>query len=178
MLRACVAQGWSLDYTDPSHPLQVEIAAAATEASGRAVEPTGTDGCGVPTLRSDTVGLARIFSRLVNDPAYAEVAAAAAAHASLTADGTRAEARLATWLPAVVKGGAEGCIGLGMLEHGVAFAAKSWTGLSAPAVVALLALIDRVGLLSDHQRAMLDSIAHPAVLGGGQRVGEIRALDE
>ena len=176
MLRACVAQGWSLEYTDPDHPLQREIIATASEAAGRAVEPTGIDGCGVPTLRCDVTGLARIFSALVNDSQFALAADAAARFSPLTVDGWRPEAILARWMPAVVKGGAEGCIGLGMLEHGVAFAAKSWTGIAAPAVIAIIELMDQLGLVPSYQRSQLESIAHPVVLGGGNPVGTLQPL--
>lgn len=178
MLRACVANGWSLEYTDPDHPLQREIVAIASESSGRSVEPTGIDGCGVPTLRCDVIGLARIFSRLVNDPELVEVAAAASRITPLTVDGSRPESVLARWVPCIVKGGAEGCIGLGMLEHGVAFAAKSWTGLSAPAIVGLIELMDRVGVIPEYPRSRLAPIARPDVLGGGTRVGTLQLLDE
>ncbi len=176
MLRACVARGWSLEYTDPDHPLQREIVSAASEAAGRVVEPTGVDGCGIPTLRSDVTSLARIFSRLVNDSDYAEVTTAAARFTSLTVDGFRPEAVLARWVPCVVKGGAEGCIGLGLLEHGLAFAAKSWSGVSAPAVVALVELMVRVGVVPDYQRSQLAAIARPDVLGGGRPVGTLQPL--
>ena len=79
-------------------------------------------------------------------------------------------------MPAVVKGGAEGCIGLGMLEHGVAFAAKSWTGISSPAVIAIIELMDQLGLIPAYQRSQLESIARPAVLGGGQPVGALQPI--
>lgn len=177
MLRACVAQGWSLEYTDPGHPLQLEIASVASEASGRAVEPVGIDGCGVPTLRSDVTGLARIFSRLVHDPDFAEVASACSRHTPLTADGSRPEAVLNRWVPCLVKGGAEGCIGMGTLEHGVAFGVKSWTGHSAAAVVGLVALMDEVGIPAAYQRSQLQPIARPDVLGGGHSVGALRPIE-
>jgi len=177
MLRACVSQGWSLQYTDPDHPLQQAISEAAAEASGRAVEPVGVDGCGIPTLRSDVVGLARIFHALVTAPEYREVSVVCGRHAPLTADGARSEGQLARGLPAGGKGGAEGCIGLVMLEHGVAFAAKCWTGDLGPAVVGLVELVRRVGLLPDHQLEMLEPVARPVVLGGGRGVGTRQLLD-
>jgi L-asparaginase II len=176
MLRACVASDWSLEYTDPDHPLQREIVEVASAAAGRSVTPTGVDGCGLPTLRSDVTGLARVFSSLVNDAEYAEATRAAARFTPLTVDGFRPEAVLARWVPCVVKGGAAGCIGLGMLEHGIAFAAKSWTGDSAPAVMALIELMDRVGVIPRDQRAQLETIARPEVLGGGRPVGTMQPL--
>ena len=177
MLRACVANGWSLEYTDPRHPLQQEILTAASDATGRSVEPVGVDGCGVPTLRSNVTGLARIFSRLVNDSDYSEVTQAASRFTPLTVDGSRAESVLTRWVPSIAKGGAEGCIGLGLLEHGIAFAAKSWTGLSAPAVVGLIELMDQLGVIPVYQRAQLTAIARPEVLGGGSPIGTLQPLE-
>jgi L-asparaginase II len=176
MLRACVARGWSLDYTDPRHPLQQQIVAIASDAAGRSVEPTGIDGCGIPTLRGDVTGLARIFSRLVNDLQFAEVTSAASRFTALTGSGDSPDAELARWIPSIVKGGAEGCIGLGLLEHGVAFAAKSWTGASAPSIVALIELMDRVGVIPEYQRTRLQRLARPDVLGGGRVVGALQPL--
>ncbi|MEE8497839.1 MAG: asparaginase [Acidimicrobiia bacterium] len=177
MLRACVANGWSFEYTDPDHPLQREVVAIASDTAGRSSEPIGVDGCGLPTLRSDVVGLARMFSRLVNDPEFAEVKSAASRFAPLTVDGWRPESVLARWIPCVVKGGVEGCIGLGMLEQGIAFAAKSWTGLLAPAIVGLIELMNRVGVIPDFQRSQLATTARPDVLGGGRPVGTMQPLD-
>lgn len=177
MLRAAVANSWSLEYTDPGHPLQRQIVAAATEAAGQSVEPVGTDGCGIPTLRGNVIGLARIFSRLIGDPEFAEVTAAAARFTSLTVSGDSPEAELARWLPAVVKGGAEGCLGLGLLEHDVAFAAKCWTGNSAAAVVGLIALLDRLGLIPGHQLENLERVAHPVVMGGAHAVGSLELIE-
>jgi len=77
----------------------------------------------------------------------------------------------------VVKGGAEGCIGLGLLEHGIAFAAKSWTGFAAPAVIGLIELMDRVGVIPAYQRSQIAATARPEVLGGGRPVGSLQPVD-
>lgn len=177
MLRACVARGWSLRYTDPDHPLQREIVEVASEAAGRSVQPTGVDGCGIPTLRGDVTGLARIFGRLVADPQFAEATTAASRHAPLTVSGEAPEAELARWVPAVVKGGAQGCIGLGMLEHGIAFAAKAWSGSGTAAIVGLIELMDRVGIVPEYQRSRLEALARPVVRGGGEPVGSLEPID-
>ena len=112
----------------------------------------------------------------MNDSDYAEVTGAVARFTPLTVDGSRSEAVLARWVPCVVKDGVAGCIGLGMLEHGVAFAAKCWTGDSAPAMVALIELMDRVGVIPPQQRAQLDVIARPDVHGGDRPVGTLQPL--
>ena len=175
MLRACVSADWPLEYTAPDHPLQRAIGQFVAEVSSRPVGPVGVDGCGIPTLRTDVTGLARAFSRLVTDPDLRRVAAVVARFASLTSDGERAEAVVARWFPGPVKGGAAGCIGAGWSEGGIGFATKCWSGQHPPAVAGLLALMDRVGILSSHQKAMLDDQARPVVLGGGNPVGHLEA---
>lgn len=176
MLRACVAQGWSLEYTPADHPLQQDVVGFATEVVGAPVTPTGVDGCGVPALRGDVIGLARFFARVVTHPELRPVAENSARFASLTSDGDRAEAVLARWFPAVVKGGAMGCIGAGWLEGDIGFAVKNWTGQSGPAMVGLVALLEHLGLVPSHPRGELAEIANPAVLGGGQPVGRLEVL--
>ncbi|MFH1105217.1 MAG: asparaginase [Actinomycetota bacterium] len=175
MLRACVSARWPLEYTAPDHPLQRAIGQFVAEVSSRPVGPAGVDGCGIPTLRTDVTGLARAFSRLVTDPDLHRVATMVARFASLTSDGERAEAVVARWFPGPVKGGAAGCIGAGWSEGGIGFATKCWSGQHPPAVAGLLALMDRVGILSSHQKAMLHDQARPVVLGGGNPVGHLEA---
>lgn len=176
MLRACVAQGWSLEYTPPDHPLQEDVVRFAAEIVGAPVTPTGVDGCAVPVLRGDVIGLARFFARAVTHPELRPVAENSARFASLTSDGDRGEAVLARWFPAVVKGGAMGCIGAGWLEGDIGVAVKNWTGQSRPAMVGLIAMLERLGLLSTHPRSRLAAIASPPVLGGGEPVGRLKVL--
>jgi L-asparaginase II len=175
MLRACAAQGWPLTYTDPEHPLQREVTAAVGAATGVAPGPVGVDGCGVPTFRSTVVGLARAFAGLAADPELAPVAQAMARFTPLTSDGDRPEAELARWCPVVVKGGAQGCLGVGWFG-GLGVAAKCWTGESAAAMVAVIATLRRLGAIGDHAQAQLAALARPVVLGGGRPVGHLELL--
>jgi L-asparaginase II len=176
MLRACAARGWPLSYLDPAHPLQQEIRSEVAGSTGGAVDPVGVDGCGVPTFRSTTAGLAAAFARLAVDPALAPVASAMARFASLTADGERPEAQLARWCHAAVKGGAAGCIGVAWFG-GLGVAAKCWTGHSEPAVVAVIAALRHLGALGAYPAEMLAAVAAPAVLGGGNPVGRLEVLE-
>ncbi|HLA66053.1 MAG TPA: asparaginase [Acidimicrobiia bacterium] len=175
MLRACVASDWSLEYAAPDHPLQREIGEFVAEVTSRPVGPVGVDGCGIPTLRTDVTGLARAFARLVTDPDLRPVAEADARFGALTSDGERPEATLTRWFPGPVKGGALGCIGAGWLEGGIGFATKCWSGQPAPAVVGLVTLMDRVGILPHHPKEMLEELLAPAMLGGGRPVGHLEA---
>lgn len=177
MLRACVARGWSLRYTDPDHPLQRQIREEIESSTGEEAGPVGVDGCGVPTFRGTTTGLARAFARLATDADLAPVAAAMRRFASLTSDGDRAEARLARWFPAAVKGGAQGCVGIAWVG-GLGLAAKCWTGQSVPAMAAAVAALQQLGLLSPHQQEMLADVARPVVEGGGAPVGAWEVLED
>jgi L-asparaginase II len=176
MLRACVARGWPLQYTEPGHPLQQEIREEVAAASGEAPDPVGVDGCGVPTFRGTTTGLAAAFARLATDPALAPIADAMARFAPLTSDGDRPEAQLARWCHAAVKGGAQGCVGVAWFG-GVGVAAKCWTGQDAPAMVAVIAALRHLGALPDHGAEMLAGVARPVVLGGGRPVGYLQVLE-
>ncbi|MDH3471638.1 MAG: asparaginase, partial [Acidimicrobiia bacterium] len=66
MLRACVANGWPLSYTDPEHPLQVRVRDLIGEVVGPGTTPTGVDGCGVPTFRVTVGGLAGAYVAVAN----------------------------------------------------------------------------------------------------------------
>lgn len=177
MLRACVARDWSLEYTALDHPLHGLVAGYAAEVMGRAVTPVGIDGCGVPTLRSDVVGLARAFAHVAIDPDFAHVRRAAMRYASLTRDGDRPETVIARWFPGVVKGGAMGCIGIGWPEGGMGFAAKCWTGDGEAADVAVLSLMRDLGIVSGYPLRQLAAVMAPAVLGGGEPVGHLKVIE-
>jgi len=177
MLRACTAQGWPLEYTRQSHPLQQQVARFVTGVTGENGAPVGVDGCGVPSFRVTTVGLARAFSRLAADPDLAPVAQAMARFGSLTSDGDRAEARLTRWSHTAVKGGAQGCLGVAWFG-GLGIGAKAWSGDLAAAVVAVVATMRRLGILPDYQHEMLTGVARPEVLGGGRPVGHLQMLEE
>jgi len=175
MLRACVARGWSLHYDAADHPLQVENAAFLAEVSGQPVEPSGIDGCGVPTFRTTVSGLAAAFAKLAVLPEFAEVRTAMSRFGSLTSDGERREARLARWVPAAVKGGAQGCLGVAWYG-GLGIAAKSWTGDPEPAVIGVIEALRRLGILPDYPAEMLEPTARPPVTGGGRPVGTLQPI--
>ena len=176
MLRACVARGWPLEYTDPDHPLQQRVLEFVAESFGEDPSPVGVDGCGVPTLRSSVTGLARGFERLATDPRMAEVATAMYRYSSLTADGDRNDALLSRWGVATVKIGAMGCIGVAH-QSGVGIAAKCATGVFEVAVMGALEMLCHLGLIGDYQRQALAEVANPPVLGGGRPVGAFEVLD-
>jgi L-asparaginase II len=176
MLRACLAQGWSLEYTGEDHPLQQRNLEFFEEMTGCDPRPVGIDGCGVPTLRCTVEGLAGGFARVATAPDMAEVAEAMYRYSSLTGDGDRGDARLSRWGTATVKIGAMGCIGVAH-QSGIGVAAKCWSGDFDVALMAAIAMLRHLGLLSGYPFEALADQASPPVLGGGNPVGAFEVLE-
>ncbi|MEV3990681.1 asparaginase [Streptomyces sp. NPDC049837] len=175
MLAACALNGWDPgSYLDPGHPLQRLVLDEVRAAAGEDVPVVGTDGCGAPLMAISLVGLARAFrSYVLAEPGTPQrrVADAMRAHPEYVA-GTR---RPDTWLMREVPGtlskvGAEGVQAVALAD-GRALAFKIDDG-SARARGPVLA---RALRMLDVDAPVLDRIADVPLLGGGQRVGEIRA---
>ena len=170
-LRACVANGWPVDsYLEPQHPLQRRVAALVSELGGFNVEQVGVDGCGAPVLRTNAAAMARLFARLAEDP-FNEVFTAIHRYPGLIAVNGAPDTEIAVATHAAAKGGAQGCLGVG-LASGIGIAVKSWDGLGDIAGVAAVAALEALGALSDTARGALAAVASPPVLGGGRRVGD------
>ncbi|MDH3539370.1 MAG: asparaginase [Acidimicrobiia bacterium] len=172
-LAACVAAGWPIEtYAEPDHPYQERVRTLVAEVTGEGVTPLGVDGCGFPTLRGTTRGLARAFTRLAMDDRFVRVRAAMMALPALTSDTDRPEAALMQWLPAAVKGGAVACAGVALTGR-FGLAGKCWDGSNAALYVGIIAALDRLNVLEPVARQGLESHAHPPLLGGGQPVGAL-----
>ncbi len=173
MLATCVVNNWEVEsYLDPQHPLQVLIAQTISELAGEPIVNASIDGCGAPVLGLSLQGLARTFSRAVQAPPDAPerlVADAMRAHPEWVG-GTRREVTLVMQgAPGLVlKDGADG-VYAGALADGTAFALKI-SDSSERARTALLA--GALAQLGIEPGSLLDV----EVLGGGKRVGELRAL--
>lgn len=175
MLRACVAQGWSTStYTDPQHPLQQAISEAIAEASGEDPRPVGVDGCGAPSFRVTTLGLARVFARIAVEPRFAAAAEAMSRYPALTAGTNRPEPKIARALNAAVKGGAEGCLGVAVRGQ-LGVAAKADDGSFDAATVGMIAALRTLGLIPETAEHDLAGAERIPVRGGGREVGWIEA---
>jgi L-asparaginase II len=180
MLATCVANGWSVeDYLAPDHPLQVTIAETFAELTGEPVDTVAVDGCGAPLLSTSLVGLARAFRVLAVAEGGPErrVADAIREHPTNVSGSRRDERALLTAVPgAIGKAGAEGCYVVA-LPDGRAFSLKVDDGGTRARPVLMAEALRRSGVLE------LDGVDADAVrrtgehalLGGGERVGEIRA---
>jgi L-asparaginase II len=110
-LAVCRARGWPTPgYRLPGHPLQAELLAEVTAATG--AEPgTATDGCGVVTFALPLEAMARAFSRLARLDGGERVLGAMRAHPRLVGGAGALDTRLMRTLPGwTVKRGAEGML--------------------------------------------------------------------
>ncbi|GAB7031767.1 asparaginase [Streptomyces sp. NPDC021749] len=175
MLAASAANGWPLaSYLDPAHPLQQLVAEAVHGASGEDVTHVGTDGCGAPLLSLSLTGLARAFRHFVlADPGTPErqVADAMRAHPEYVAGTRRPDTWLMQELPGTLsKMGAEAVQAVA-LPDGRALAFKIDDGAGR----ALGPVLARTLRLMGVDAPVLSRLAEVPLLGGGARVGEIRA---
>lgn len=176
MLVTCAVNGWNVgDYLTPEHPLQVAIHDTIEELAGEPVGPPGVDGCGAPLFAMTLTGLARTFRALALGPpdsAERQIVEAIRAHPQWTSGTLRDEARLIRSVPNLfAKAGAEG-VYAAALDDGRAVAVKIADGSPRARPVVMAATLRRLGV----DYPVLADLTHPAVLGGGQPVGEIRPV--
>ncbi|GGU31282.1 asparaginase [Streptomyces lavendofoliae] len=175
MLAACAVNGWDpAGYADPAHPLQRLVRDEVEAATGETVPVVGADGCGAPLMATSLVGLARAFrSYVLAEPGTPQrrVADAMRAHPEYVA-GTR---RPDTWLMRDVPGalskmGAEAVQAVALADgRALAFKIDDGSGRAlGPVLARALRILGVDG-------PAVDRIADAPLLGGGRRVGEIRA---
>ncbi|HSK25293.1 MAG TPA: asparaginase [Jiangellales bacterium] len=177
MLATCAVNGWpTATYRDPAHPLQQAIAATLAGLAGEPVAHTGVDGCGAPLYAISLAGLARAFRALATaEPGTPErrVVHAVQSHPQFTSGTTRDEARLIRAVPGLFgKAGAEAVYAVA-LDDGRAVAVKVEDGGARARPVVMAAALRRLGV--DHP--VLDEIGRTPLLGGGEPVGEVHAVD-
>ncbi len=187
MLAACRAQGWPFDsYRESSHPLQQQILEAVLAVTGLQSAHVGVDGCGVPVHGMPIRSMATIYARLAAperwgalEPYARRIAAAMRAEPYMVAGRNRPDTALMEATPNVIaKGGAEGLLCAAVLDRGRGVAVKMREGSHRAAGPALIHTLRLLGVLDDDQLERLRPHAAPAVLGGGQPVGEIGARFE
>ncbi|KQW48552.1 asparaginase [Nocardioides sp. Root1257] len=175
MLATCVVNGWDIEtYLAPDHPLQRAILATVEEVTGEPVAVVAVDGCGAPLLSTSLVGLARAFRTLAvaEDGPEQRIADAIRAHPEWVSGTRRDERALLAAIPgAIGKAGAEACYAVA-LPDGRAFALKIDDGGARARPVVMAAALERAGIDDDAVRQTGDA----PLLGGGARVGEIRAV--
>ncbi len=172
-LRACRTQGWPVEtYLAPEHPLQKRVTALVADIGGFDPEPVGVDGCGAPVHRTTARVMARMYAILATDTRFSTVFEAMHRYPAMVGGNGEPDTSIAIALDAVAKGGAQGCIGVG-LAAGYGIAVKSWDGSGQVASLAAVATLDELGFLSAPARDRLADVAGPVVRGGGQPVGAL-----
>ena len=176
MLVTCVSAGFPVEeYYRPDHPLQERITDAVEEFAGEPSAAVGIDGCGAPVLAMSLTALARSYLRLVTgEPRSLEetVASAMRAHPAMVSGTDTFDTRLMRGVPGLLaKGGAEGVLGVAITGVG-AVAIKIDDGAQRAREPAVISALRRL----DVDAPVLDELAEVPLLGGGQRVGAVRAV--
>ena len=177
MLATCVAAGWdTATYTDPSHPLQLEIRQTIERLTGEQVTvPPSVDACSAPLFAISLTGLARAFGALVlAEPGSPErkVADAMRANPKWTSGSTRPDRKLVEAVPGLLlKSGAEGVQAFALADgRAAAFKIDDGDGSRRARIPVTVAVLRALGVDVD----VPDELASPPVYGGGRVVGEVR----
>lgn len=177
MLATCVVNGWDItSYKEPAHPLQLALRSTVAQLCGAPVEQVAVDGCGAPLLSVSLTGLARAFAALVTaQPGSHErrVADAMRAHPRLVGGTGRDVSQVMERVPGLLaKDGAEGVYAAAAAD-GTAIALKIDDGGGRARMPVLAEALIAAGVASVD--CLADLVETP-VLGGGVRVGAVRAL--
>lgn len=177
MLATARAHDWSVaNYRDPDHPVQLAILRAIDDLSGQSATNLAVDGCGAPLFAYSLYGLARAYGRVAaagNGP-EAAVASAIRQHPASVSGTRRDEYALHQAVPGLItKAGAEAVQAVG-LPDGRGVAIKISDGSARARAVAMAGVLQRLGFTAD----LLAEQASVAVLGHGERVGEVRPYAE
>ena len=167
--------GADLDYLRADHPVQKQLHLAIEDLADEAVAHVAVDGCGAPQHAITLLGLARGFARLVTSAVGTperQVADAMRAHPWLVGGTGRDVTTLMLGIPGLLaKDGAEGVFACALAD-GSAVAIKIEDGSARARTPVLVAALRALGVQAD----VLDELATTPVLGGGQRVGEVRVV--
>jgi L-asparaginase II len=177
MIRTAQLRGDDLaSYRDPDHPVQLAVVSAIDDLASEQAGNLAVDGCGAPAYAISLYGLARAYGRLAQarDGAEAIVVAAIRTSPEFVSGTHRDELELHRAVPGLIaKAGAEATYAVG-LPDGRGVAIKISDGTPRARAVAMAGVLQRLGFDSD----VLAAQASAPVLGGGQRVGEIRPCAE
>jgi L-asparaginase II len=177
MIRTTVLNGQDIaSYREPDHPIQLAIVQAIDDLAHEQATNLAIDGCGAPLYAISLYALARAFGRIASasDGAEHRVATAIRSHPEYVSGSRRDELELHRAIPGLMgKAGAESVYAVGLAD-GRAVAIKISDGNPRARPVVMAGVLKRLGF--DHET--LDAQASAPVLGGGERVGEIRPCKE
>lgn len=173
-------------YIRPDHPVQQRVTAIIEEMTGCVGMPGGIDGCGIPAFAPPLVATATAMAQLA-DPiaqsperrhAAGAILAAMRRHPALVGGSGRLDSALMQAVPTVAaKGGAEGFHIAILTEQGLGIAVKMDDGARRGAEVAILSVLDRLGVLDHHVKSALAEWMEPPIRNvAGLVVGKVRAV--
>ncbi|GAB3401289.1 asparaginase [Massilia agilis] len=177
-------------YVDPRHPLQLTIRARLAEAAGLPAQALacGIDGCSAPNYALPLSLLAHLYARLAQGERDARLGAAfgplfdaMTARPDLVSGEERSDLHLMTagrgdW---VCKIGADAVQAIGVRSAGLGIAIKIADGGSRALHTATYRVLDQLGLLDEHARAVLERYRQPPIKNArGTVAGDIRPLFE
>lgn len=168
--------GWPVEgYNDPAHPVQqlyFNIFSDFLDSDAHAL-PLGVDGCTLPAPALSIADMARSMARYAaartsvtqRAKAVRRLQQAMQAHPRLVAGTAQPNVRLskATGGRLIMKGGAEGYLVVFIPDQELGIALKVADGSARARVVALLAVLRELKLLSESEAADLADLAEPAV---------------
>jgi L-asparaginase II len=188
MLARATLAGWATSgYERAAHPVQREALAEISSWSGVPAEriPVGVDGCTVSVfalpLSRMAYAYARLGDALVRDAGHATTIAHAMVKHPFLVGGTE---RFDTVLSEVTNGrmiakvGAEGVHTVAIPDRGIGVALKVEDGALRAQHVATIALLRQMGELKDTPERLAMFAVTPVLNSRGDRVGEVRPLDE
>ena len=170
MILTCHINDWPIDsYLDPSHPLQIAIAAEVEAMSGEKISRVSVDGCGAPLFMFSLLGLARAIRALTisTDYVHQSVAQACRDNPEMVSGPGRLATRMMQSVPGLfMKDGAE-AVNVASLADGRTFALKISDGNARATPAVTQAILKLLGV---------DGYETPEpVNGGGKKIGSIRA---
>ncbi|MSO43506.1 MAG: asparaginase [Candidatus Planktophila sp.] len=170
MILTCHINDWPIDsYLDPSHPLQIAIAAEVEAMSGEKISRVSVDGCGAPLFMFSLLGLARAIRALTisTDYVHQSVAQACRDNPEMVSGPGRLATRMMQSVPGLfMKDGAE-AVNVASLADGRTFALKISDGNARATPAVTQAILKLLGV---------DTHETPEpVNGGGKKIGSIRA---
>jgi L-asparaginase II len=188
MIALSMAMGWDPhDYHLADHPVQRRMAREVSRWTGMPSRriPTGVDGCGVVCFATPLDVMARAFAAYTAagdaGDGSAEVIDAMTSHPFMVGGTGRTctDVMNVAGDRVFVKLGAEGVYGAGLIGQGIGVAIKVEDGGRRAVEVALLRVLEALGILDPAEVTILARHAHPRVYNTlGAEVGEIRAAFE
>ncbi|TNE41175.1 MAG: asparaginase [Alphaproteobacteria bacterium] len=175
-------------YINLDHPVQQRIIRVLEDFTGISLKdaPIGTDGCSIPTIGVPLDKAAFAFARFA-DPSKLDADRARACKRLQSAISKYPEMiagsdRLCTALNGTAKGkvvakvGAEAVYLAALPEEGLGIAIKALDGTTRAAEVALGALLEDLGVMTDEMHQAMDGYIHPVLKNRNNiEVGTLRA---